>query len=277
MGMTDKVGRFRQRLSENQQPLFEQELFHFDERCLVGINCREIAAMNRETSAEPPSKSKEILVFQLIGRKDSLCSGCQKELGKGNLLTLDNGKPLCMECADLDHLVWLPSGDAALTRRAKKHSKLWAVVVKFSRARGRYERQGLLVEDEALTQAEAECEADQEVREERREYDAMRRAEQDVVLAQEMQAKLMQMFPGCPDKDAKAIAQHTSLRGSGRVGRSEAGRNLEEEALTSATIAYIRHRYTKYDELLMAGMPRGVARADVREKIDAVLERWQRG
>lgn len=221
------------------------------------------------------SKSKEIVVFWLIGRKDSECSGCKQELGKGNFLTLDKGKPLCMECADLDHLVWLPSGNAALTRRAKKHSKLWAVVVKFSRSRRRYERQGCLVEEEALAQAEKECEADQAVREARREYDAERRAQQDIVLAEQMRARLKEMFPGCPEKDAAAIAQHTSKRGSGRVGRSEAGRNLDEDALTLAAVAYVRHRHSNYDELLMQGMEREFARGAVRDKIDAVLEKWR--
>jgi len=43
----------------------------------------------------------------------------------------------------------LPSGDAALTRRAKRASGLSVVVVRFSRARRRYERQGILVEEEA--------------------------------------------------------------------------------------------------------------------------------
>src|SRR5215467_3144278 len=146
------------------------------------------------------SPSKEIVVFWLIGRKDSACSGCGQELGKGNFLTVDNGKDLCMECADLDHLVWLPSGDAALTRRAKKHSKLWAVVVKFSRARRRYERQGLLVEEEALAQAEKECLADEDKREARREYDAERRSDQDAALAERMRARLMEIFPGCSAK-----------------------------------------------------------------------------
>lgn len=221
------------------------------------------------------STSKEILVFWLIGRKDSECSGCKKELGKGNFLTLDKGQPLCMECADLDHLAWLPAGDAALTRRAKKHSKLWAVVVKFSRSRRRYERQGCLVEEEALAQAEKECEADQHVRELRREYDAERRAQQDVALAEQMRARLKDTFPGCPEKDALAIAQHTSKRGSGRVGRSEAGRNLDEEALTLAAVAYVRHRYSNYDELLMQGMEREFARRNVRDRIDSVLESWR--
>jgi len=228
-----------------------------------------------EPKPQLESTSKEIVVFELTSRKDSSCSGCQQELGKGSFLTVDNGKGLCMECADLDHLVWLPSGEAALTRRARKHSKLWAVVVRFSRARRRYERQGLLVEEEALAQAEKECEADQEVRETRREYDAERRSEQDKLLAKQMQAKLRELFPGCTEKDAATIAQHTSKRGSGRVGRSEAGRNLDEEALRFAAVAYVRHRFTNYDELLMRGVPRGLARSDVRDKIDTVLARWQ--
>lgn len=75
-----------------------------------------------EPDAKPGTNSREIVVFELLGRKDSLCSGCQQELGKGSFLTMEKEKGLCMECADLDHLIWLPSGDAALTRRAKKHS-----------------------------------------------------------------------------------------------------------------------------------------------------------
>lgn len=220
-------------------------------------------------------KSKEIVVFELVGKKDSLCSGCKKELGKGSLLTMEKDKGLCLECADLDHLVWLPSGDAALTRRAKKHSKLWAVIVKFSRSRGRYERQGLLVEEEALAQAEKECEADQDVRDARREYDAERRAQQDELLTRQMQTRLLEIFPGCGEKDAARIANHTSERGSGRVGRSEAGRKLDEEALRLAATAYVRHRYTNYDELLMQGMERSVARQLVRNAIEAVLNRWE--
>src|ERR671910_524713 len=71
-------------------------------------------------------------------------------------------RALCLACADLDHLVFLPAGDAALTRRAKRASRLSAVVVRFSRARKRYERQGILAEEEALERAEAECLADVE-------------------------------------------------------------------------------------------------------------------
>jgi hypothetical protein len=216
--------------------------------------------------------STDLVVFSII--RDSECSECKQELPRGSLLSMEKGEPLCMECADLDHLVWLPSGDAALTRRAKKHSQLWAVIVKFSRARRRYERQGLLVEEKALEQAQEECLADQELREVRRERDALRRADEDVELAHAMQTKLMEMFPGCPAKDAESIARHTSVRGSGRVGRSEAGRSLDEEAPRLAAIAHIRHRHTKYDQLLMQGWDRSSARHEVRDKIEEIVERW---
>lgn len=228
-----------------------------------------------EHDLKPEAASKDIVVFELVSGKDSVCLGCQEELGKGCFLTVEDGNGLCMKCADLDHLVFLPSGDAALSRRSKKYSKLWAVVVKFSRARRRYERQGLLVEEEALDRAEKECAADEDVRETRREYEAERRSEQDKVLAEQMRTRLMELFPGCKEKDAIAIARHTSQRGSGRVGRSEAGRNLDEEALSLAAVAYVRHQYTKYDELLMRGMPRGLARSHVRDKIEDVLSRWR--
>jgi hypothetical protein len=77
--------------------------------------------------------------------------------------------PLCLACAEMDHLVFLATGDAALTRRAKAASTLSAVVVRFSRARKRYERQGILVEEDALAAAEQQCLADQEARSRRRE------------------------------------------------------------------------------------------------------------
>jgi len=71
---------------------------------------------------------------------------------------MDDAGPLCLTCVDLNHLVFLPAGDAALTRRAKQASALSAVVVRFSRTRKRYERQGLLLEAEALAAARRELE-----------------------------------------------------------------------------------------------------------------------
>jgi hypothetical protein len=74
---------------------------------------------------------------------------------------------------------------------------------------------------------------------------------------------------------AAVIAQHTGLRGSGRVGRSAAGRALGEDAITLAVIASARHLDTGYDSLLMSGVPRDAARDRVRPTIDAVLKAWR--
>jgi hypothetical protein len=219
------------------------------------------------------AESRDLVVFSIL--RESTCSECNKELWRGDLLFKDGERGLCMSCADLDELVYLPSGNAALTRRARKHSPLSSVVVRFSRARGRYERQGILISEAALNQAEEECLADSELRALRREREAERRAEYDQGLVAHMAQKICALFPGCPAKEARSIAEHTARRGSGRVGRTAAGQSLEEEALNLAVVAHIRHRHTRYDQLLMGGHDRSDARASIREDVDRVLERWR--
>ena len=181
-----------------------------------------------------------------------------------------------MRCADMDHLVFLPSGDAALTRRAKANSRLSAVVVRFSRARKRYERQGILVEEHALERAERECLADEEARARCRDRDAQRRAVEDVELQGRMAQEIVRLFPGCPAERARAIAAHAAVRGSGRVGRSAGGRALEPDAIELAVAASVRHRDTRYDELLMSGLERAQARIEVRAEVAGVLDGWRR-
>jgi hypothetical protein len=227
------------------------------------------AAADKESSSE----AKELVVFDIL--RESECADCGKSLPGGDFLFMEGGRPLCLSCADLDHLVYLPRGDTALTRRARKHSSLSAVVVRFSRARKRYERQGVLVEKTALERAEQECSADADERSVRRERAEEYRDKQDQILAVRMAESIRQMFPGCPLEEVRAIAAHTSVRGSGRVGRTSGGRALEEEALRAAVIAAIRHRHTQYDRLLMRGVNRMEARDAVRDKIDDVLERWR--
>jgi hypothetical protein len=69
----------------------------------------------------------EIKVF--ITNRESKCDDCGENLGRQAWITLQRDKgALCLTCADLDHLTFLPRGDTALTRRARKHSLLSAVV-----------------------------------------------------------------------------------------------------------------------------------------------------
>lgn len=169
------------------------------------------------------------------------------------------------------------SGDAAVTRRARKHSRLAAVVLKWSRARKRYERQGVLVEEQALERAEAECLNDAEARARRRERAAARRAELDAEFVARFAESIRQMFPSCPRGHPERIAAHACRKYSGRVGRSAAAKRLDEDAVRLAVAAHVRHQETAYDELLSRGMERGEAREEVREELERVLARWRAG
>jgi hypothetical protein len=190
---------------------------------------------------------------------------------------MEKERPLCLACADLDHLVFLPSGDTALTRRARKHSTLDAVVVRFSRTRGRYERQGVLVEEAALDRAERECFDDAAVRERARERAVQRRAKLDERYVADFAERIGDLLPGCPLAECQAIADHACLKYSNRVGRSAAAKELDPEAIELAVRAHIRHCHTSYDRLLARGMERSGARAAVRDAVDEVFMAWHRG
>jgi hypothetical protein len=224
----------------------------------------------REKLAKPP----ELVVFEIY--KESKCSECETELDKASFLFMEANRPLCLECADLGHLVYLPRGDATLTRRARKFSKLSAVVVKFARARGRYERQGALVEEAGLQKAEEECLSDADARARKRERAAILRVDEDEKVATALALRILGLFPRCPPEEARTIAEHAAERGSGRIGRTAAGRRLEDESVRLAVIASIRHRHTNYDEILMRTADRPGARAQVRDQIDAILRAWGR-
>jgi hypothetical protein len=170
----------------SQYPVLEQAFrLHFVSTQLTEKKLEKLR--EKINSVAPPT------VFSIV--KDSKCSQCNRELWTGDLLTMQSNQAWCMDCADLDHLVYLGSGDAALTRRATKHSSLWAVVVRFSRSRGRYERQGVLVQPEALEKAEEECLADADLRAARQARDAERREFQDVELAARMTEKINTLSP----------------------------------------------------------------------------------
>ncbi len=218
----------------------------------------------------------DIKVF--IAHGDSKCGECGEELGRNAWITLQNRKgAFCLSCSDLDHLVYLPSGDTALTRRARKNSRLSAVVLKWSRARKRYERQGLLVEEKALETVEAECLADKDAREATRARAAERREEVDQQYVNSFARRVREMFPHCPPDRETVIAAHACLKYSGRVGRSSSAKTLDESAVRLAVAAHVRHGETQYDELLMEGRDRFDARASVQSKVEEILENWESG
>ncbi len=222
------------------------------------------------TSSKQPADLK---VF--ISNRESTCDECGQNLGRKAWITLDREMgALCLECAGMEHLVYLPSGNTALTRRAHKNSTLAAVVLKWSQNRKRYERQGILVEEQALVQAEQACLADKEARERSREREAERRVEYDRAYIDLFAKRIRELFPICPPEREVIIAEHACLKYSGRIGRTASAKDLEEKAVLLAVIAHIRHTETPYDRLLAMGYDRREARSHVEGKVDEVISTW---
>jgi len=227
----------------------------------------------KSPSGSETQPGDDLVVFSLV--REAKCAECGAELLPGNLLRMEKAKPLCLACADLDHLVFLPRGDVALTRRSRKYSALSAVVVRFSRSWGRDERQGLLVEPAALARAEEECHSDEASRERARARAALVREEQDKAYVAEFTTQIRARFPGCPPQTAGEIAGHACLKYSGRVGRSAMAREFDAAAIDLAVRARIRHADTDYDRLLNRGLDRTDARAAVAVRMAEVESRWR--
>jgi hypothetical protein len=71
------------------------------------------AAPNRMAGAADPRaqdrrRGSELVVVMPL--KDWACASCG---AGGAFLTMDDAGPLCVTCAELDNLVFLPAGDAA--------------------------------------------------------------------------------------------------------------------------------------------------------------------
>ena len=110
----------------------------------------ELSEKKRERLAETASRAPALVVVQPLNT-EWICHRCG---GTGDLLMMETLGPACLRCVGLGDLEYLPAGHALLTRRTKSKSIRHAVVVRFSRTRRRYERQGLLVEPQALADAQ---------------------------------------------------------------------------------------------------------------------------
>ncbi len=115
----------------------------------------ELPEKKRERLVEKANRAPDLVAIQPVSREWK----CHRCGGTGGILVMEKPGPACLRCVGLGDLEFLPAGDALLTRRVKAKSARHAVVVRFSKNRGRYERQGLLVEPKALQQVQHDLEA----------------------------------------------------------------------------------------------------------------------
>jgi hypothetical protein len=112
----------------------------------------DLSERKRERLTEKSNRAPDLVVIQPLNTAWT----CHRCGGTGGLLVMENPGPACLRCVGLDDLEFQSAGDALLTRRVKAKSARSAVVVRFSRSRKRYERQGLLVEPRALAEVQGE-------------------------------------------------------------------------------------------------------------------------
>lgn len=97
------------------------------------------------------------------------------------------------------------------------------------------------------------------------------RQKQDQRMSEKWKRDLLALYPNMPVQDAECIANHATVRGSGRVGRC----TTVADPYKAATIAHIRHNYTQYDDLLYDGEDRETARHRVRFTIAEIYREWE--
>lgn len=179
----------------------------------------------------------------------------------------------------------LPAGDAFVTRRVKAAGPYWSLWRPRDRSH-RYRRLvGLLAPAAAIARARSEALETAERRTGRRARGAEYRARQEV----DYRAELAEAMVAFLDFDpryaelAQRIASEAAGRaaevGSGRVGRTRT-LSLEERAALAAR-ALIRHRYTDYEDRLVAEVwddtyLYGHVKADAQRAVDRYLEQHRR-
>ena len=83
-----------------------------------------------------------------------LCCECKKNFNKGTFFYCDEGRGLCLVCANLNKLEYLPREERNLTRHIVKSGVDFKRVVEFRYSDISYERIGILVDKESIRNAQ---------------------------------------------------------------------------------------------------------------------------
>ena len=218
--------------------------------------------------------TSDITVF--IARRDVTCGECGEALGRHAWITLDRDRgALCLACADLDHLVFLPAGNTARRHDEPRSTRpsppsCWngAAHANVTSGRACWWRRRLwpkLKRNAWPTpmrgSGAARVKSSAAPKKTRSMWRALPRPSASCILPAHLARE-------------QVIAEHACRKYSGRVGRSAAAKKLDAEAVRLAVIAHVRHAETTYDQLLSQGYERRDARGEVEGQVARVLARW---
>lgn len=212
----------------------------------------------------------------LTKREKLHCQKCKKPIPKGQAFVADdedyNG--LCLKCSPFRNYTLLSPGNAALTRRSKKHSALCGVLLFWNQRRRRFERKGQYVEASAIEKAKKECAEDEVARAEKNKKAAVKREIQDKIYIQDFGKAIRVNYPNCPPGREFEISKHACEKYSGRVGRSAAAKQFDDTMIDLAVEAHIRHTETNYDNQFGKGKLKKEIRQDVKGTINKIMMSW---
>lgn len=146
----------------------------------------------------------------------------------------------------------LEPGDAALSRRIKKDGPTWTMKEKKGR---RLFSKGIWAPADRITALRAELERERLDPSYQKKLDAgrKRREQEQIAYAADFESSVREYLAFAPayaalaEKMAKQIADHATPVGSGTVARTK--RIPIEQRAQAATIAWMRHQTTAYDDM----------------------------
>lgn len=212
----------------------------------------------------------------LTKRETLTCSTCKKlvRLGQAYVAETEKHKGTCFTCSPFVKLAFLERGNAALTRRSKKHSSYCGILFSWNGRRKRFERKGQYVEASAIIKAQEECAEDEMKRANKNEKAAIKRIAEDKTYVAEFSIAIRKRYPKTPKNREVEIAKHACEKYSGRVGRTANAKQFDGEMIDLAVEAHIRHKETNYDSQFNKGITKRTIRSSVKEDITKVLRRW---
>jgi hypothetical protein len=181
-----------------------------------------------------------------------------------------------------DDWALLPPGDAALSRRIKADGPSWTVIE--LKGNKRFSR-GIWAPAARIAALRAELAVERQDPAYQRKLDAgrARRAAEQVEYVEDFRGAVLAFLDFHPAygelaaRISERIAAHATPVGSGTVARTE--RIPIEERAAAATIAWMRHQTTGYDNMVIArvkGERREVRRRLTQRSVE-LLERYRRG
>jgi hypothetical protein len=178
--------------------------------------------------------------------------------------------------------ILLPPGDAALTRRVKAAGDHWVVAEKKGR---KVFSRGIWAPAATIDQIRADLEAERSTEgfAKKKDADARRRYKAQAEYVEDFRGAVVKFLAFHPrhsdlaDRLAGVVTDHATPVGSGTVARTK--RIPVEQRAEAAVIAWMRHRTTGYDGMVIPrvkGERREIRRTLARRSHD-LLERYRRG